>query len=91
MNKKGCRYCRMEENGDTPYDRKYIIFKANEMFTILKRAKADVGLFSGNELHLSIDVEDALCPSTPDRIYRGVAKIKYCPMCGRKLEREVTE
>lgn len=68
----GCKYCRMDPNGDIPEDREDLInVKVGKVFdsdvfasVVIVRNKMD--LIGGNNFCKEI-------------------KINYCPICGRKL------
>ena len=73
-----CKYCNFEPNGDCPDDRKYLI-------DITVSSRLDINLcgaiFSnGHREILDLDIN---CKGN-SLIDRQI-KIKYCPMCGRKL------
>ena len=86
---KKCKFCYLEENGDTPSDRKNIYYKKNikfspckqhsvQLFGTSKNDKADFCLFIYEHDGFSIkkvNIEQYL-------------DFKYCPICGRKLNKE---
>lgn len=76
-----CRYCNFEENGDVPQNRLY--FPNIKIGELGGRSMFLSGLLlEGNKLVYSVD--SPYSSSMPSDICR--IKIKYCPMCGRKLE-----
>ena len=82
MGKNGCRYCRMETNGDIPDNHKSI--KTKIYNGIFKSFSIEVDIFN-NMLCVYPSAEWGGDPF----LFSAKAPIKYCPMCGRKLEREV--
>ena len=68
---EGCKYCRMEENGDIPEDHL-------DIFDIC------IGYVFGRGLHIDgMIYKNTLSITENDTI--AEIPIKYCPMCGRKL------
>ena len=72
----GCKFCRMEKNGDIPKDR-IDLFRMNlgKMFNY--EIEVD-GMIAHNALHIG--------PEIGHYSASGIeVPINYCPMCGRKL------
>ena len=69
--KAGCKYCRMEENGDIPDDRKDVFnYRLGRLF--------------GQDICLTgMICRGKLCLIT-DQTNKEI-KIRFCPMCGREL------
>lgn len=78
----GCKYCRMNEDGDCPDDRKSLFD-----FEICRLTCSEIG----KELHVDGTIyNNRLCVYLGGiySLFSGEKKIKYCPMCGRKLKEE---
>jgi len=74
----GCKYCRVEPNGDIPYDRESIWVRK---FMSLMGIDFDLQIWFTTKNNLAIDLENDRYPFEKG----AVVKINYCPMCGRKL------
>ena len=67
----GCKYCRMEKNGDIPEDRL-------DIFSVC------IGNVFGRELRIDGMIYKNKFSITENDTIAEIP-IKYCPMCGRKL------
>ena len=75
----GCKYCRVEFDGDIPDDRKSLQIK-NFMSIMGNKIDLLAMITTGDTL--------AFDPTSKALNYFGETKyikINYCPMCGRKL------
>lgn len=75
-----CEYCKKYDIGD------------GDGITSLKRKGVDFGLFGKGEIELEMDIQKECGIMTAWLTYDGgnenigaSVKIKFCPMCGRKL------
>ena len=69
---EGCEYCRMEPNGDIPEDRK-------DLFNL------KIGKVFDTEALLSVCIVRKKMSLIGGNNFCHEIRIKYCPMCGRKL------
>lgn len=88
----GCKYCKVEPNGDIPDDLGQLIVWEGVINVEEKAETEAASVYIHTKTRVSCDVEvtrNELClfidPEDTDTYTLMTAPINFCPMCGRKL------